>query len=159
MWPGQTACASATVWKWRSPAICASRPSVVGLPEVTLGVLTGGGGAARLARLVGVAAAKRLCLIGELVDAQTALYMNLIDALHPAATFEAALKAQMNRFARMSPAVLARVKALFKSIVWDGAAAAHELERLAFAQCFATADQKEGMAAFLAKRPPQFTDD
>lgn len=137
----------------------ASDRSRFGLPEVTLGVLPGGGGTARLARLVGAAVAKRLTLTGEIVDASTALRMNLIDTLCPLADFPAAVAAQMTKLAEMSPAAMARVKALFEQIICDGADAAHELEKLAFAQCFATADQKEGMAAFLAKRPPRFTGD
>ncbi len=135
----------------------ASDRSRFGLPEVTLGVLPGGGGTARLARLVGAAVAKRLALTGEIVDAAAALRMNLIDTLVPSAEFPAAIAAQMTRLAEMSPAAMARIKALFAQIILDGSGAAHELEKLAFAQCFATADQKEGMAAFAAKRPPRFT--
>jgi len=134
----------------------ASDRSRFGLPEVTLGVLPGGGGTARLARLVGAAAAKRLCLTGDIVDAPTALRMNLIDALHSPADFADALSTRMAKLAAMSPSALARIKGLFAHIIADGAEAAHELEKLAFAQCFATGDQKEGMAAFLAKRPPRF---
>jgi enoyl-CoA hydratase/carnithine racemase len=85
--------------------------------------------------------------------------MNLIDAMHPAADFPAAVAAQMKKLAEMSPAAMARIKDLFKHIIWDGAEMAHELEKLAFAQCFATQDQKEGMDAFAAKRPPRFTGD
>jgi len=135
----------------------ASDRSRFGLPEVTLGVLPGGGGTARLAHLVGAAVAKRLSLTGEIVDAPAALCMNLIDALYPVADFPGAVAAQMAKLAEMSPAAMARIKALFGQIIRDGAGAAHELEKLAFAQCFATADQKEGMAAFAAKRPPRFT--
>lgn len=137
----------------------ASNRSRFGLPEVTLGVLPGAGGTARLARLVGAAVAKRLSLTGEIVDAPTALRMNLIDTLHPVGDFPAAVAAMMAKLAGMSPAAMARIKDLFKHIVWDGAEAAHELEKLAFAQCFATKDQKEGMAAFQEKRPPRFTGD
>jgi enoyl-CoA hydratase len=137
----------------------ASDRSRFGLPEVTLGVLPGGGGTARLARLVGVAVAKRLSLTGEIVDASTALRMNLIDATHLAADFSNALSQRMAKFAEMSPAALGRIKSLFNRIIWDGAEAAHELEKLSFAQCFATADQREGMSAFTAKRPAQFTGD
>lgn len=137
----------------------ASDRSRFGLPEVTLGILPGGGGTARLAALVGAAVAKRLSLTGEIIDAPTALGMNLVDWVFPAAEFAGALAGQAERLAAMSPAALARIKGLFNHIIWAGAGATHELERLAFAQCFATADQKEGMAAFIAKRPPRFTGD
>jgi enoyl-CoA hydratase len=135
----------------------ASDRSRFGLPEVTLGVLPGGGGTARLARLIGAAAAKRLALTGEMIDGPTALGVHLVDALHPVVDFPAAVTSQMRRFVEMSPTALGRIKALFRHVIWDGVEAAHELEKLAFAQCFATADQKEGMSAFVAKRTPRFT--
>jgi enoyl-CoA hydratase len=134
----------------------ASGRSRFGLPEVTLGILPGGGGTGRLARLVGVAAAKRLVLTGELIDAPTALGMQLVDAVHATADLPSSVANTMRRFVGMSPAALERIKALFRQIIWDGIEAANELEKLAFAQCFATMDQKEGMSAFREKRSPYF---
>jgi len=137
----------------------ASERSRFGLPEVSLGILPGGGGTGRLARLVGVAAAKRLALTGELIDAPSALRMQLVDTIYPAEDLPAAIADQVARLMEKSPAALRRIKALFNQIIWNGAGAIQELEKLSFAQCFATADQKEGMAAFVAKRKPYFRGD
>jgi enoyl-CoA hydratase len=132
----------------------ASDRSRFGLPEVTLGIFPGAGGVARLASLVSPAVAKRLCLTGEIIDAETASRLHLVDAVVPAAEFPAALAARLEKFAAMSPRAMARIKQMFDKLIEDEAA--HLMEWMAFAQCFATRDQREGMAAFVEKRPPVF---
>lgn len=131
----------------------------LGLPEVTLGILPGGGGTVRLARLCGVAAAKRLALTGEVVTAADALNLGVVDAVFPAADFAGKVDERVQRLAAMSPAALARIKRLFDGLLEGPAGGEREQEILSFAQCFTTADQREGMAAFAAKRPPRFTGD
>jgi enoyl-CoA hydratase len=134
----------------------ASDRSSFGLPEVKLGILPGGGGTARLARLIGLAAAKRLALTGQTIDAAEARRLNLVDAVEPVDTWQASVDAMAARLAAMSPAALARIKGLFALMAADGIEAADDAEVQAFALAFASADQKEGMAAFVEKRKPRF---
>jgi enoyl-CoA hydratase len=131
----------------------------VGLPEVTLGVLPGTGGTQRLARRVGVAKAKELCMTGDTIDAHEALRIGLADAVVPAAELMPKVIKLAERIAANGPHAVAEVKRLVhegQSLALDEALAA---EQAAFAECFATEDQKEGMAAFLAKprRAASFT--
>jgi enoyl-CoA hydratase len=135
----------------------ASDRSRLGLPEVTLGIFPGAGGVARLSKLVSPAVAKRLCLTGEIIDAETAARLHLVDQVVPAAEFAAAVAARMERFAAMSPKSIARIKEMFRTLIEDETA--HRMELMAFAQCFVTRDQREGMAAFIEKRPPVFPGD
>lgn len=132
----------------------ASDRSRFGLPEVTLGIFPGAGGVARLAKLISPVVAKRLCMTGEIVDAETALRLHLVDALVPSSEFPAAVAVCLDKFAAMSPRGLARIKEMFNTLIEDEAA--NLMELMAFGQCFATKDQREGMAAFVEKRVPVF---
>jgi enoyl-CoA hydratase len=139
--------------------IYASDTAQFGQPEVKLGVIPGLGGTQRLARRVGVAKAKELGMTGDTVNATEALRIGLVDAVVPAAELMAKVTAVAQRIAENGPHAVAEVKRLVhegQSLSLDAALAA---EQQAFAGCFATADQKEGMAAFLAKprRKPNFT--
>ncbi|HET9987004.1 MAG TPA: enoyl-CoA hydratase-related protein, partial [Kofleriaceae bacterium] len=139
--------------------IYASDTASFGQPEVKLGVIPGLGGTQRLARRVGVAKAKELCMTGDTIDAREALRIGLADAVFPAAELMTKVTALAERITANGPHAVAEVKRLVhegQSMTLDAALAA---EQAAFAECFATADQKEGMAAFLARprRPASFT--
>jgi enoyl-CoA hydratase len=139
--------------------IYASDTAQFGQPEVKLGVIPGLGGTQRLSRRVGVAKAKELCMTGDTIDAHEALRIGLADAVVPAAELMAKVTALAERIAGNGPHAVAEVKRLVhegQSLALDAALAA---EQAAFAECFATEDQKEGMAAFLARprRPASFT--
>ncbi|MEO8844114.1 MAG: enoyl-CoA hydratase-related protein [Kofleriaceae bacterium] len=139
--------------------IYASDTASFGQPEVKLGVIPGLGGTQRLARRVGVAKAKELAMTGDTVNAIEALRIGLVDAVVPAAELMARVKATADRIANNGPHAVAEVKRLVhegQSLTLEAALVA---EQAAFAGCFATADQKEGMAAFLAKprRKANFT--
>lgn len=139
--------------------IYAADTAQFGQPEVKLGVIAGLGGTQRLARRVGVAKAKELNLTGDTVNAEEALRIGLADKVVPAAELMATVKATAVRIAKNGPHAVAEAKRVIhegQSLPLDQALA---LEQDAFAKCFATADQKEGMAAFLAKprRDAQFT--
>jgi enoyl-CoA hydratase len=139
--------------------IYASESAQFGQPEVKLGVIPGLGGTQRLARRVGVAKAKELCMTGDTIHALEALRIGLADAVVPAAELMPKVTALAERIAGNGPHAVAEVKRLVhegQSLTLEQALVA---EQAAFAECFATEDQKEGMAAFLAKprRPAHFT--
>jgi enoyl-CoA hydratase len=140
-----------------------------GQPEVKLGVIPGFGGTQRLARRVGVAKAKELCVTGDVIGAAEALRIGLVDALFaPEAGPDGAPVAGRDRMLAAITALAARVAANGPLAVAAAKRCVHlgqslplgealALEQREFGGLFATADQREGMAAFLAKRPAQFT--
>lgn len=138
--------------------IYASDRAKFGQPEVGLGVIPGFGGTQRLARRVGVAKAKELCMTGDIIDATEALRIGLADAVFPQAELRAKAMAVAAKIAKNAPLAVAEVKRL----VHRGQSATLEhalaLEQASFGLLFATADQREGMAAFLSKprREPDF---
>lgn len=128
----------------------------LGQPEVKLGLLPGYGGTQRLPRLVGPSAALRLLITGEIISAVEALRIGLVDEVVPAADLLAQARALALSIAAQAPlAVAACIKA-----VHDGAALELEeslvIEALAFGHLSNTADKREGVEAFLQKRPPTF---
>ena len=131
--------------------IYASDQAKFGQPEVKLGIIPGFGGTQRLARRVGIAKAKELCMTGDMIDAAEALRIGLADAVVPAAELMAKVKALAGRIAANGPLAVAEVKRLVhhgQSTTLEHALA---LEQRSFGLMFATSDQREGMAAFLAK--------
>jgi enoyl-CoA hydratase len=136
--------------------IYASDKAKFGQPEVKLGVIPGFGGTQRLARRVGVAKAKELCMTGDMIDAQEALRIGLADAVFPAAELMDKVRAVAARITANGPLATAECKRLIhvgQSIPLEASIA---LEQRSFGMMFATADQREGMAAFLGKRTAQF---
>ena len=136
--------------------IYASDKAKFGQPEVKLGVIPGFGGTQRLARRVGVAKAKELCMTGDMIDATAALRIGLADAVVPVAELMDKVGKLAERIAANGPLAVAEVKRLIhqgQSASLDHALA---LEQRSFGLLFATSDQREGMQAFLAKRAPQF---
>jgi enoyl-CoA hydratase len=139
--------------------IYAAETAKFGQPEVTLGVIPGFGGTQRLARRVGVAKAKELCMTGDIIDAAEALRIGLADKVVPAAELMAAVTAIAGRIAANGPHAVSECKRLVHQGQSMSLAAALVLEQKSFGLCFATTDQREGMSAFLAKprRKPLFT--
>ena len=136
--------------------IHASEKAKFGQPEVKLGVIPGFGGTQRLARRVGVAKCKELCMTGDQINAAEALRIGLADAVWPAEELIAKVTELAQRIAANGPLAVAEVKRLIhegQSISLD---AALSLEARSFGLMFATADQREGMAAFLGKRKAEF---
>ncbi len=136
--------------------IYAADKAKFGQPEVKLGVIPGFGGTQRLARRVGVAKAKELCMTGDQIDAAEALRIGLADAVFPQAELMDKVKKLAGRIAANGPLAVAEVKRL----VHQGQSTSLEhslaLEQRSFGLLFATSDQREGMQAFLAKRAAQF---
>ena len=129
-----------------------------GQPEINLGVLPGMGGTQRLTRAVGKAKAMELCLTGRLMGAEEAERAGLVARIVPQAELvEEALKvaaAIASKSIPVSMMVKESVNRAFEVTLSEGV----RFERRVFHAAFATEDQKEGMAAFIAKREAQFKD-
>jgi enoyl-CoA hydratase len=137
--------------------IYASDKAKLGQPEVNLGVIPGFGGTQRLARRVGVARARELCFTGDTVDAAEALRIGLVNAVVPHAELMTKARATAEKIASKGPLAIAQCKRVIQRGADVPLAVANELEAQAFAGLFGSADQKEGMTAFLEKRKATFT--
>jgi enoyl-CoA hydratase len=136
--------------------VIAAENAVFGQPEVQLGIMPGFGGTQRLTRAIGKAKAMDLCLTGRTMDAREAEHAGLVSRVVPdeRALAEALSAAQV--IAGMSGSAAATVKAAVNAAFEGSLASGLQHERALFKARFGTADQKEGMAAFLEKRPPSF---
>ena len=136
--------------------IIAADSARFGQPEIKLGVIPGMGGTQRLIRAVGKAKAMDLILSGRLMDAQEAERSGLVARVVPAASLmDETMKLAATIASLSLPSVLAAKEAVnraFETSLSEGL----RFERRIFHGLFATEDQKEGMAAFIAKRSPEF---
>ncbi len=136
--------------------IIASDTARFGQPEILLGVIPGAGGTQRLTRAVGKSKAMELCLTGRHMDAAEAERCGLVARVVPAAELLAEAMKAAEKIASLSlPAVLMAKDAVnraFETTLGEGI----RFERRLFHSLFATEDQKEGMAAFVEKRPAHF---
>jgi enoyl-CoA hydratase len=137
--------------------ILASDKAVVGQPEVKLGVVPGFGGSQRLARRTGPGIAKLLVMTGDSIKMDLAPGMGLVDRVVPHDTLLAEAHKLATTILANGPLAVTFVKALVDDGLDLPLDEALELEADTFGDCFRTADQKEGMAAFLAKRKAAFT--
>ena len=138
--------------------IYASDKAKFGQPEVKLGLIPGFGGTQRLSRRVGIAKAKELCFTGDQIGAAEALRIGLADAVFPAPDLMTKVKELAARIAANGPLAVAECKRLIQQGQSTTLEHSLALEARSFGLMFATADQREGMAAFLAKprRAAQF---
>jgi enoyl-CoA hydratase len=137
--------------------IYASDKARIGQPEVNLGVIPGFGGTQRLARRVGPARAREMCMTGDAVTAEEALRIGLVNRVLPHEELLPRTRETAGKIAAKGPLAIAAVR---RSILRGGdvpLSTACELEATAFAALFGSADQKEGMSAFLDKRPARFS--
>ena len=129
-----------------------------GQPEINIGTLPGFGGSQRLPRLVGKGRALEMILTGDMIDAQEAWRIGLVNRVVPAVDLMTAARSLAIKLAAKSQMALK----LCKEVVINGLemdlqrACSYEADL--FALSFATADQQEGMTAFLEKRAPVFSD-
>jgi enoyl-CoA hydratase len=136
--------------------IIAADNAKFGQPEIKLGVIPGIGGTQRLARAVGKAKAMDLILTGRMMDAAEAERSGLVARVVPAASLmEEAMKVAETIAAMSQPSLLAAKEAVNRSFE-TSLAEGVRFERRVFHALFATKDRKEGMAAFIEKRPPRF---
>jgi enoyl-CoA hydratase len=127
-----------------------------GQPEIKLGVIPGIGGTQRLTRAVGKAKAMDLCLTGRMMDATEAERSGLVARVVPLANLMDEAVKVAETIASMSLPVLMIAKESVNRSFETTLAEGIRFERRVFHSLFATADQKEGMAAFIAKRPAKF---
>ena len=137
--------------------IIASERAKFGQPEVGLGVIPGFGGTTRLVRNVGVQRARGLIFTGDLIDASGALTLGLAVAVVPPDQLLPRCTDIALRIASKGPLAIAQAKRILRAGADLPLDAANALEVQTFAGLFGSADQREGMQAFLEKRPAQFT--
>ncbi len=138
--------------------ILAADNAQFGQPEIKLGVMPGVGGTQRLTRLIGKSKAMEMCLTGRFMDAEEAERSGLVSRVLPAdELMEEALKAA-EKIADFSLPVVMMTKESVNRSYETTLSEGVRFERRLFQSMFATQDQKEGMAAFVEKREPQFRD-
>ena len=134
-----------------------ARGGEIGFPEIQLGIFPGAGGTQRLTRLLGPARALRLMMEGRRLTADEARVLGLVDEVVPADLLDRTAREMADRLA----AGPTRAMGLLKRCVYRGYGRPLEeglaIEAAAVAEVVRTADAREGMDAFLAKRPPRFT--
>jgi enoyl-CoA hydratase len=137
--------------------VCAAESAKLGQPEINLGVMPGFGGTQRLARLVGKARAKELCMSGRMITAQEAFAMGLVTRIFPEETLTDETLGIAKTIAEKGRVALRAIKHVIDHGFDIDLKAACALEADAFSVCFASPDQREGTTAFLEKRAPKFT--
>jgi enoyl-CoA hydratase len=134
----------------------ASENARFGQPEVNLGVLPGFAGTQRLPRLIGRGRANELLFTGDIIDAQEAARIGLVNRVVPQAQLLASCREMAERIASRGPIAVRLCKEAVNNGVEMDLARACQYEVDQFALCFASDEQKEGMRAFLEKRPAKF---
>ena len=134
----------------------ASERASFGQPEINLGIIPGGGGTQRLTHLVGEGKAMELILTGELINAQAAHAIGLVNTVVPHEELEAKTMEIANRIAEKSPIALRLAKEAVKTAARSSLDEGLRREIDLFALCFSSEDKGEGVKAFLEKRKPEF---
>ena len=134
----------------------ASDKASFGQPEINLGIIPGGGGTQRLTRLVGEGKAMELILSGEIISADNALAIGLVNHVVPAEQLEAKTMEIANRISEKSPIALRLAKESVKIASRSNLDEGLRREVDLFALCFSSEDKDEGVKAFLEKRKPEF---
>jgi enoyl-CoA hydratase/carnithine racemase len=137
--------------------IIAGENAVFGQPEVKLGIMPGGGGTQRLTRAVGKFKAMLYCLSGETFSGREAFEMGLASKVVPDVEVLPTAMDLARRIAAMPPLAVAQIKETILAGQDAPLEAALMMERKAFQLLFASADQREGMQAFLEKRKPRYS--
>lgn len=137
--------------------IYASETARMGLPEVTLGIMPGFGGTQKFARLIGRSRANELVFTGKILTAAEARQWGIVNAVFPAGELVENALETAGKIARNGLLGVAHAKHVIRRGLDMGEENGMELEAVLFATLFATADQKEGMRAFLEKRKAHFS--
>jgi enoyl-CoA hydratase/carnithine racemase len=136
--------------------IVASETAVFGQPEVTLGIIPGGGGTQRLARVAGKQRAMELVLTGRRFDAAEAARIGVVTEVHPKGEWLEAALQLAGRVAERPPIAVRLAKQAILAAEETSLSAGLETERRLYELSMATEDRVEGMEAFLEKRKPEF---
>ena len=135
----------------------ASTNAKFGQPEVNLGIIPGGGGTQRLPRIVGLGHALRLILTGEMITADDALKLGLVEEVVEPATLIDRAMAIAEQIASKSPVAIAAAKEATRAAMSLPLEEGLRLETSLFQLCFSSEDKAEGVRAFLEKRQASFT--
>jgi enoyl-CoA hydratase/carnithine racemase len=137
--------------------IVASETAEFGQPEITLGIIPGGGGTQRLARVIGKQRAMELVLTGRRFDAAEAHRLGIVNEVAPAADWLAKAMELARRIAKRPPLAVRLAKQAVLAAEETSLTAGLEQERRLYELAMGTEDRVEGMQAFLEKRKPDFT--
>ena len=135
----------------------AAKETRFGFPEVNAGIIPGSGGCSRLARLIGVGHAKELILTGELISADDAKQIGLINAVVPADQLMARAGEYAGIIMKRGPLAVGMAKQIINTSLNVDAATGRALERLGQSILLNTEDAQEGFRAFREKRSPKFS--
>lgn len=135
----------------------AAADTVLGLPEITLGMIPGSGGTQRLAHLIGLSRAKDVILRGRRIEAADALAWGLVSEVTPLRQLNARVRAVAGELAAKAPLALQVAKRVLNQAYDAPLHVGMELEGMAYGLLRSTDDFAEGVAAFVEKRPPKFT--
>jgi enoyl-CoA hydratase len=135
----------------------AARSAKLGQPEIKLGIIPGGGGTQRLPRLIGTGRALRMILSGEMIDAVEAERIGLVDMITEDDALHATTMELARQMAAQSSLTLRLAKTAVRAAEEMPLAAGLAYERELFITAFSSDDKREGVAAFLGKRPAKFT--
>jgi enoyl-CoA hydratase len=135
----------------------ASTKAKLGQPEIKLGIIPGGGGTQRMARLIGEGKAMELILTGDMISAEEARQLGLVNHVFAPEELEPKTMELANRIAELSPVALAMAKASVKNASRTNLREGLDAEIDLFAMCFSSEDKEEGVRAFIQKRKPEFT--
>jgi enoyl-CoA hydratase len=136
--------------------VYASPRAKFGQPEVKLGIIPGFGGTQRLPRLVGKLVAKELIFTGDVISAEKAKEIGLVNDVFAEEELLPKAREVAGRILKVGPIAVARAKMAINEGYDLALASGLEIEKAAFAGLFTTADRKEGMTAFVEKRAPKF---
>jgi enoyl-CoA hydratase len=134
----------------------ASTKAKLGQPEIKLGIIPGGGGTQRLTRLIGEGKSMELILTGDMISAEEAKQLGLVNHVFAPEELEAKTMELANRIAELSPVALAMAKASVKNAARMNLREGLDSEVDLFALCFSSDDKEEGVRAFIEKRKPEF---
>jgi enoyl-CoA hydratase/carnithine racemase len=134
----------------------AAENAVLGLPEITLGIIPGGGGTQRLPRLVNPAVAAKLILLGERINAEEAAKIGLVDKVVSLNCLEDEVREFAIKLIKMPSMAIRAAKRAIHMGLNTSLKEGLQIEQDLFCMLFGTEDQKEGIGAFLKKRKPVF---
>ena len=134
----------------------AAESAKVGLPEGNVGLIPGSGGISRLVKLVGPSRAKRLIMTGEMIPAQKALEIGLVDEVHPDDALLDAVTGFARTLAARAPLALGTAKLVVNQCVNVDLETGRNFERIGQSVLKLTGDHAEGVKAFIEKRKPDF---
>ena len=134
----------------------ASSDATLGLPEINIGAVPLGGGTQRLPRIVGASRAKEMMMTGQIVTAQEALHIGLVNRVFPAESFSADVSRFAEDIAARAPLAIGTIKHLVDSSLEVSLNKGLDIENESVAQIMGSEDCREGISAYLNKRKPEF---